>query len=224
MSPEANTNVARSRQRLACANAHKLQVYGWMRWKLSEHPAVPTTTRATALECVLSESNPNRRAAVCVSCLMHCCQRPSSATSGGRHGVAKAPRHNKHQRQDRLACANARKLQVYGWVRWKLSEHPAVPTTTRATALECVLSESNPNPRAAFCASCLMHCCQRPTFSVQRLSKTNWLVSANISTMSCLTRLPAGTAEPPDMVILAGGWPAPHPLASPPLRGQIWLS
>ena len=126
--------------------------------------------------------------------------------------------------RQRLACANAHELQVYGWLRWKLSEHPTVPTTTRATALECVLSESNPNPRVAFCASYLMHCCQRPTFSVQRLSKTNRLVSANISTRSCLMRLPAATAEPPNMVILAGGWPAPHPLASPLLRGHLWLS
>ena len=126
--------------------------------------------------------------------------------------------------RQRLACANAHELQVYGWMRWKLSEHPTVPTTTRATALECVLSESNPNPRAALCVSCLMHCCQRPTFSVQHLSKTNRLVSANISTRSCLMRLPAATAEPPSMVILAGGWPAPHPLASPPLRSHLWLS
>ena len=126
--------------------------------------------------------------------------------------------------RQRLACANAHELQVYGWMRWKLSEHPTVPTTTRATALECVLSESNPNPRAAFCVSCLMHCCQRPTFSVQRLSKTNRLVSANISTRSCLMRLPAATAWPPSLVILAGGWPAPYPLASPLLRGHRWLS
>ena len=120
--------------------------------------------------------------------------------------------------RQRLACVNAHELQVYGWMRWKLSEHPIVPTTTRATALECVLPESNPNPRAAFCVSCLMHCCQRPTFSVQRLSKTNRLASANISTRSCLMRLPAATAEPPSMAILAGGWPAPHPLGSPLLR------
>ena len=104
---------------------------------------------------------------------------------------------NVARNSQQLACANAHELQVYGWMRWKLSEHPTVPTTTRATALECVLSESNPNPRAAVCVSCLMHCCQRPTFSVQRLSKPNRLVSANISTRSCLMRLPAATAEPP---------------------------
>ena len=95
-----------------------------------------------------------------------CRQRPTRMWQGAANG------------RRRLACANAHNVQVYGWMRWKLSEHPTVPTTTRATALECVLSESNPNPRAAFCVSCLMHCCQRPTFSVQRLSKTNWLVSA----------------------------------------------
>ena len=75
--------------------------------------------------------------------------------------------------------------------------YPSTPTTARATALDCVLSGSNPNPRAAFGMSCLMHCCHRPTFSVQRLSKPNRLVSANISTRSCLMRLPAATAEPP---------------------------
>ena len=141
-----------------------------------------------------------------------CRQRPTRMWQGAANG------------RRRLACANAHNVQVYGWMRWKLSEHPTVPTTTRATALECVLSESNPNPRAAFCVSCLMHCCQRPTCSAQRLPKTNRLVSANISTRSCLLQLPAATAEPPSMVILAGGQPASDPLASPLLRGHLWLS
>jgi hypothetical protein len=131
---------------------------------------------------------------------------------------------NRARRRQWLAYANAHELQVYGLRLWNLSEHPIVSTTTSATALECVLSESNPNRRAVFGGSCLMNRCQRPTFFGQHLPKTTRLVSANILTRSYLMQLLAARAEQPNSVILAGGWLAPYPLASPLSRGLLELS
>ena len=123
-----------------------------------------------------------------------------------------------------LAYPNAHELQVYGWRLWNLSEHPVVSTTNWATALECVLSERHPHRRVVFGGSCLMTRCQRPTFFVHHQPKTNRLVSATILTSSYLMQLLPARAEQPNSVILAGGWLAPYPLASPLSRRLLQLS